>query len=258
MKRRGFTLIELLVVIAIIAILAAILFPVFAQAREKARTIACLSNLKQLALAIPMYAEDYDEMLPLDFIPDAGSPGMLCNNRRYAIEQLETYIKNIPVLVCPSALPTVGLGCALPLPANQMPITYGMNVDENPGDLTAPAGISGIWGKSLAAQTQPSETVAYTDSHSINSSSKNPIPNWTGSPIGYAWAVGYAAHTRHNMGVNITWCDGHAKWMQNDCGNCYNHYIDGSPTSQSHCDKYAPLVASNYYWQLDKTNIPHP
>ncbi|PIY51745.1 MAG: hypothetical protein COZ06_04120, partial [Armatimonadetes bacterium CG_4_10_14_3_um_filter_66_18] len=59
--RRGFTLIELLVVIAIIAILAAILFPVFAKAREKARQTACLSNLKQLGLSIIMYANDYDE-----------------------------------------------------------------------------------------------------------------------------------------------------------------------------------------------------
>ena len=62
--RRGFTLIELLVVIAIIAILAAILFPVFARAREKARQASCLSNLKQLGLGLMMYAQDYDERLP--------------------------------------------------------------------------------------------------------------------------------------------------------------------------------------------------
>src|SRR5215207_2591903 len=62
--RRGFTLIELLVVIAIIAILAAILFPVFAQAREKARSASCLSNIKQLGLTLQMYAQDYDEIYP--------------------------------------------------------------------------------------------------------------------------------------------------------------------------------------------------
>lgn len=63
-RLRALTLIELLVVIAIIAILAAILFPVFAQAREKARQTACLSNLKQVGLAVQMYAQDYDENIP--------------------------------------------------------------------------------------------------------------------------------------------------------------------------------------------------
>lgn len=71
MKRTAFTLIELLVVIAIIAILAAILFPVFAQARESARTISCLSNCKQIGLGVKMYAQDYDELYPMGTYPDA-------------------------------------------------------------------------------------------------------------------------------------------------------------------------------------------
>ena len=72
MRKRGFTLIELLVVIGIIAILAAILFPVFAQAREKARQATCLSNLKQIGTALMMYTQDYDEILPTQSV---GSPG---------------------------------------------------------------------------------------------------------------------------------------------------------------------------------------
>ncbi len=66
--RRGFTLIELLVVIAIIAILAAILFPVFAKAREKARQSSCLSNMKQIVLGTMQYAQDYDERLPMRWL----------------------------------------------------------------------------------------------------------------------------------------------------------------------------------------------
>src|SRR5262250_3403391 len=69
MRKRAFTLIELLVVIAIIAILAAILFPVFAQAREQARTISCLSNVKQIGLGIKMYTQDYDEEFPMGTYP---------------------------------------------------------------------------------------------------------------------------------------------------------------------------------------------
>jgi prepilin-type N-terminal cleavage/methylation domain-containing protein len=71
--RKGFTLIELLVVIAIIAILAAILFPVFARAREKARQTSCVSNLKQVALASLMYTQDYDECPPGQLMPRPGS-----------------------------------------------------------------------------------------------------------------------------------------------------------------------------------------
>ena len=74
-RRPAFTLIELLVVIAIIAILAAILFPVFAQAREKARMTACLSNMKQIGTALTMYAQDYDETLPLnDYVGNGLGP----------------------------------------------------------------------------------------------------------------------------------------------------------------------------------------
>jgi len=97
-RSRGFTLIELLVVIAIIAILAAILFPVFAKAREKARQSSCLSNVKQLTLGMLQYVQDFDEKFPM-FVtgtPTQGEPWWVC---------VQPYIKNEQVYVCPSLTP---------------------------------------------------------------------------------------------------------------------------------------------------------
>jgi len=95
MRRTGFTLIELLVVIAIIAILAAILFPVFARAREKARQSVCQSNMKNVTLALMMYVQDYDESFPNINDEDLWAywPSALV---------MEPYLKNAQVLQCPS------------------------------------------------------------------------------------------------------------------------------------------------------------
>lgn len=98
--KRGFTLIELLVVIAIIAILAAMLFPVFARAREAARKSACLSNLKQIGLASMMYMQDYDGYFP--------TAEHICNPHTKLIGQLMPYMKNVQILYCPSA-PSMGV-----------------------------------------------------------------------------------------------------------------------------------------------------
>jgi len=101
-RLRGFTLIELLVVIAIIAILAAILFPVFAKAREKARQASCTSNLKQLGAALAMYLQDYDECWPANNTPGYDAtieiwfPGWIANG-------LAPYCKNWQIFYCPSA-----------------------------------------------------------------------------------------------------------------------------------------------------------
>src|SRR6266496_4052376 len=112
MRRTGFTLIELLVVIAIIAILAAILFPVFAQARDKARQATCLSNLKQVGLGLAMYNQDYDEKMPSvcswGKAWNHGSAATLCPPLEkakvpaYFQDFLVPYVKNEGIWYCPS------------------------------------------------------------------------------------------------------------------------------------------------------------
>src|SRR5438128_4690943 len=114
LPRAGFTLIELLVVIAIIAILAAILFPVFAQARAKARQTSCLSNMKQIGTALYMYLQDYDEVLAGN---DTNAEGFGLNlgfmnpqtnaqyTRRNWAREIQPYSKNVQILLCPQTAP---------------------------------------------------------------------------------------------------------------------------------------------------------
>src|SRR5687767_9628326 len=109
-RRQGFTLIELLVVIAVSAVLAAILFPVFAQARETARKGSCQSNLKQMALAVQIYAQDHDEVLPPhnEKVYDFGNPNPATRApadgpwRPNYLWCLQSYTKNRQILACPS------------------------------------------------------------------------------------------------------------------------------------------------------------
>src|SRR5438128_2409644 len=125
-QKRGFTLIELLVVIAIIAILAAILFPVFAQAREKARATSCLSNTKQLGLAHLMYAQDYDEEFATSWC--YGFPGEFS----WAVQP---YMKSLQILFCPSSrigVTTIATSCN--------------NPDFLPGHVNNPTGEPYLWG----------------------------------------------------------------------------------------------------------------
>jgi prepilin-type N-terminal cleavage/methylation domain-containing protein/prepilin-type processing-associated H-X9-DG protein len=139
-RKRAFTLIELLVVIAIIAILAAILFPVFAQARERARMSACLSNMRQIGSSLMMYAQDYDETLPYIRFHGGGAcpKGSHCYVWKNAIRP---YLKSLDVLACPSnpygrTSPGLTADPAKPgtnaegweeEPEQRMPISYGMN-----------------------------------------------------------------------------------------------------------------------------------
>jgi len=130
MKRTqpAFTLIELLVVIAIIAILAAILFPVFAQAREKARAISCVSNMKQLGTALIMYQQDYDDSFcpPLAWMPPSGNFDTV-NSPQTWDRLIYPYTKNMQILACPSDIysPTVQTTYGLVKRSYTMPGTFG-------------------------------------------------------------------------------------------------------------------------------------
>jgi prepilin-type N-terminal cleavage/methylation domain-containing protein/prepilin-type processing-associated H-X9-DG protein len=181
--RRGFTLIELLVVIAIIAILASILFPVFAKAREKARQSSCLSNSKQLGLAVLQYVQDYDECFPLlGYNFSDGSEA-----QRGWAARLVPYTKNEQIFRCPSRRNTLTRPC-------DYQASQGM-------------GASGSWasGNSLGAVNSPAQCIMLSES---NHSSVDTIDasNWS--------SICYLNANRHNDGQNLAFVDGHTKWFK--------------------------------------------
>ena len=195
LTRRGFTLIELLVVIAIIAILAAILFPVFAKAREKARQTNCLSNVRQFCTAILSYAQDYDETLPMGTTLDA-------TGARTLADLAQPYVKSNQIIYCPSdqqgsveitnILTLFGIPMA---PGSVTRMSYATNFLLIPSMIDNPQPVVG-----LGSVAYPSECPMIFDG----------VWN-TGMPLPGPSAPGY----RHNDGTNVGYVDGHAKW----CGS---------------------------------------
>jgi prepilin-type N-terminal cleavage/methylation domain-containing protein/prepilin-type processing-associated H-X9-DG protein len=173
--KKGFTLIELLVVIAIIAILAAILFPVFAKAREKARQTSCLSNIKQIALGILMYAQDYDERLPLaenwgpQWTPP--TPQDLRSDNIWMHHLIYPYVKNWQIFTCPST-----------------------------GYNTANGGCSYIW----------NHYDAWGRFHSGQALAQ--VTEVASAPM--VWDIPYSYPGAHNEGINVGYVDGHGKWQR--------------------------------------------
>lgn len=224
-RRKGFTLIELLVVIAIIAILAAILFPVFAKAREKAKTASCQSNLKQIMLSFLMYANDYDETTPPS-LTLTDTLGHFYGNCRYPIEVVQPYVKNEKLFVCPGDPNPMDWSSWNGLPAGWTWMnSYGPNVQQSA--MSPSKGLwgvdGGICGQNLSGIPVPASTVGWTDTgdgDGVCSSCTLPSPGyskpttWTGDPRGFGDNVAYAGVTRHANGINVGWCDGHVKFQK--------------------------------------------
>jgi len=198
----GFTLIELLVVIAIIAILAAILFPVFSRAREKARQTSCLSNLKQLDLGLIMYTQDYDETYcPFAYVGPTGF--------QTAFDMVNPYIKNAQILLCPDDKigRVIGTGALIPSPPAPK-CSYGANladptiaaVDPVPPQyvLGLPDGLGGALPPTRVMGEgefeAPSQTTLLWDAEN----------NPTMQPLLLPW-------DGHNGVTNVAFLDGHAK-----------------------------------------------
>jgi len=212
-KPRGFTLIELLVVIAIIAILAAILFPVFAQAREMARKTSCLSNMNQMGKGLLMYAQDFDEVLVpwkidnTDQTRDA--QGFVMSWDRI----IQPYVKNDKVTGCPSDLSN-GTGrfpadsAARPVRSLSMPGSMGGNwCPTDPNEPTRPP--------SMAALPRPSDTIYLTERDNCAAGADDPRPVWGWCSVNDAESE---TAWRHNEQGNFLFADGHVKSYKHVAG----------------------------------------
>ncbi|MGI6384088.1 MAG: prepilin-type N-terminal cleavage/methylation domain-containing protein [bacterium] len=189
-NKRAFTLIELLVVIAIIALLAAILFPVFGRAREKARQATCQSNLKQLAMAFEMWVQDHDETYPYGF-----KQGTSWDKAMYEGKYMG--VKNI--LSCPS---DVFVHTSIPrsYPANRYVCAFGDAREGNPPDLIV----------SAAQVSKPSETILLLEEHGDS----RDYASAAGPAIAVSAGIPLVAQKIHSGGRNLLFCDGHVKWSK--------------------------------------------
>ncbi|MEZ8220416.1 prepilin-type N-terminal cleavage/methylation domain-containing protein/prepilin-type processing-associated H-X9-DG domain-containing protein [Candidatus Fervidibacteria bacterium JGI MDM2 JNZ-1-D12] len=234
----GFTLIELLVVIAIIAILAAILFPVFSRARETAKRAQCLVHCRDIGLAIVQYAQDYDEIL-VDYqysYPTGTSQGYTAMTHWMVV--INPYHRNYQIFLCPAAdtdgpiqwCHDPGTGCSANPdrpPTGRFRCRIGMNAS-----IYTAAGQR--WnapnGKPLAVIQKPAETYFVMDAE-CNRATPADHPNWT--------SIGWGdVHRRHGDYLNIVFCDGHAKAISLQV---VTSHINGNLGPWTYDD-------SEYYW----------
>jgi prepilin-type N-terminal cleavage/methylation domain-containing protein/prepilin-type processing-associated H-X9-DG protein len=253
-RRNGFTLIELLVVIAIIAILAAILFPVFAQAREKARGASCLSNIKQVSMSWQMYIQDFDEEMVPHWINNVADPNLVAAGygpQWWWPKLLDPYTKSWAIYRCPSGSDPGGVFSGGP---NSWYGTQMQNseIGYNYLGLGVWWGCTDTRGVSLASVSKPAQTIAFTDSAYLPAGQLKPSNSNGGfsdvnAPAQYAaifpapntctWVNNLSANpngqggwdwqlpgtepdfigftmNRHQDGENVGWVDGHAKYLK--------------------------------------------
>jgi prepilin-type N-terminal cleavage/methylation domain-containing protein/prepilin-type processing-associated H-X9-DG protein len=247
-SRHGFTLIELLVVIAIIAILAAILFPVFAQAREKARQATCASNLKQTSLAILQYVQDYDEQYPMGRINawDTNDWNIFawqypCSSNEYWDcsawgNSIQPYIKSYSVFVCPDTTPATVNGWT---PGNGPYLSYTYNGDLQSiedGKIVSPTTVvllwSGLFKNCAGGRIWTSPVLNCNDKqaecvyHPSPDGNCNPN-NWNGAGDDMAIPTinngpqppnALYQTEIHTGGDNFAFADGHVKWTHGNSG----------------------------------------
>jgi len=281
-KSKGFTLIELLVVIAIIAILAAILFPVFAQAREKARAAACLSNLKQLGLGYAQYEQDYDETVPSGTNPCGGGNGWA--------GQIYPYVQSLGVFLCPD---DTGPGDVISYAVNANMVGYTAAITPIPATIsimTSPSmtvqllevvNCSGFIINVNDVQHSPCALgISIVSSNTLNggnsgngATTATSLKYATGVlanayPVGDALDANPADITgtnsyftssdgRHQTGANFLMADNHAKWLKpNAVGGGRDKVILGvsypAACPPSRMNGIAPLTSCN----LSTTSLP--
>lgn len=255
---KGFTLIELLVVIAIIAVLAAILFPVFAQAREKGRQASCMSNLHQIGLATLQYVQDYDDTLFPFFENDSngvrfwdgftdfstGFPPTYRENQGF----LQPYMKNTQIEDCPTAAGIVPFAVDV---ANGIPCwaAYGINFNLLPYSNGTYSGLA------VAQVSAPADTVFMADAMAFkpNPPTEMQRTNQLVPPSGNASG---SLHGRHNGMANVLWLDAHVKAAKPVLPTTQTSATPPSVYAQNNIGQLIPPagVSSNkdYYYLLTK------